>query len=135
MFIERKKEKEVVWTIEEALKCTNLTTVVGELAELDFTESRRLQLAIEKSGVSCFLLRHKPRNLTTASTSRWQVKPLPSDIEDSLPGVGHPRWQVNLLKVRNGKPGSWVVEWAGGRFRHPSKFAVIRGEELQTKTG
>lgn len=135
IFIELKREKEVIWTIEEALKCGTLTTVVGEIGELDFTESRRLQLAIEKSGVGCFLLRHKPRNFTTASTSRWNVQPLSSQTENNLPGLNYPRWQVNLLKVRNGKPGSWVMEWAGGRFRQPSKFAVIYGKEKQTKTG
>jgi len=33
-----------------------------------------------------------------------------------LPGVGFPRLNVELLKVRNGKPGSWQVEWANGKF-------------------
>ncbi len=134
IFIELKKEKEVMWAVEEALKCDALTTVIGEMADISFTESRRFQLAIEQSGVGCFLLRNKPRNVTTASTSRWQIKPLPSQIESNLPGIGYPRWQVNLLKVRNGKPGSWVLEWAEGRFRHASTLAVIRGEEMQTKS-
>ena len=135
IFVELKKEREALWTIEEALKCATLTTVVGEMTELDFTESRRLPLAIEKSGVGCFLLRHRPRNSTTASTSRWHVTPLPSAVEDGIPGVCHLRWQVDLVKVRNGRPGSWVVEWRGGRFRHATKLATIRGEERQVKTG
>lgn len=135
IFIELKKEKEVIWTIEEALKCTALTTVVGEIAELDFTESRRLQLLIEQSGVGCFLLRHKLRNFTTASTSRWNVQPLSSETDHDMPGLSYPRWKVNLLKVRNGKPGSWIIEWAEGSFRHPSKLSVIRSEERQKKTG
>ena len=33
-----------------------------------------------------------------------------------MPGVGFPRWQVDLLKVRNGNPGSWTVEWSKRRF-------------------
>lgn len=134
IFIDLKKPKEVVWTVEEALRCTTLTTVIGEIDELDFTESRRLQLAIEKSGVGCFLLRHKPRNLATAATSRWHIKPLSSQQENLLPGVGHPRWQVNLLKIRNGKPGSWELEWMDGCFRHPSKLSILHGT-LQKKVG
>jgi protein ImuA len=37
-------------------------------------------------------------------------------LEDGLPGVGFPRWQVELLKVRNGNPGCWQVEWVAGSF-------------------
>lgn len=134
VFIHLKKEKEVLWTVEEALKCNSIVNVIGELPELQFTESRRLQLAIEQSGVGCFLLRHRPRNLTTASTARWRLKHLPSIAENGLPGMGYCRWKVDLLKVRNGKPGSWIVEWTDNGFRHPSKLAVIPGQ-LQKKTG
>jgi protein ImuA len=35
---------------------------------------------------------------------------------DDLPGVAFPRWQVELLKVRNGKPGIWQLEWANGKI-------------------
>jgi protein ImuA len=26
--------------------------------------------------------------------------------------MGFPRWNIDLLKVRNGKPASWQVEWS-----------------------
>lgn len=135
LFIELKKEKDALWVAEEALKCTTITTVVGEISDLDFSGSRRLQLAIEKTGVGCFLLRHNPRNFTTASTSRWNIRPLLSKTQSDMPGITFPRWQVDLLKVRNGKPGSWVVEWVDVRFRHPSKLVAITGGGLQSKTG
>jgi hypothetical protein len=35
-----------------------------------------------------------------------------------MPGVGFPGWNVELLKVRNGKPGSWQIEWAESRFQN-----------------
>jgi protein ImuA len=53
---------------------------------------------------------------TTAFVCRWQIHPIQSETENNLPGVGFPRWQVELLKVRNGKPGNWQLEWANGRF-------------------
>src|SRR3989442_913039 len=52
IFIDLKKEKDVLWTMEEALKCDCLTAVSGELKEISFTESRRLQLAVEQSKVT-----------------------------------------------------------------------------------
>ena len=38
----------MLWVIEEALKCEGLAAVIGEIKELSFTQSRRLQLAVEK---------------------------------------------------------------------------------------
>jgi protein ImuA len=134
IFINTRNEKETIWTVEEALRSNALKCVVGQSQELSFTQSRRLQLAIEQSGVGCFLLRYRPRNLTTAATTRWHIKPLSSSVEDDLPGVGYPQWQANLLKVRGGKPGSWTLEWKHGRFHQPSKISFLP-QELQKKTG
>ena len=111
-------KKDLLWTIEEALKCEGLVAVVGEIASIDLTASRRLQLAAEQSRVTGFLLRNNPKQLfTTAFTCRWQIQPLQSETSDGLPGIGFPRWQVELLKVRNGKPGSWQLEWINGKFQ------------------
>lgn len=135
IFIDLKREKDILWAMEEALKCEGLATVVGEMKELDFIASRRLQLAVEKSRVTGFILRRQPCHLnTTACITRWKICSLSSNSEPGLPGVGFPRWKVELLKVRNGKPGAWQIEWTGGRFRHISDTAII--EEIpQKQTG
>ena len=117
IFIHLNKDKDVLWVMEEALKCTGLIAVVGELSEVDFKQSRRLQLAVEQSGVTGFILRNRSDKMgSTACAARWQIKPLASEPIDGLPGLGFPRWQVELLRVRNGKPGNWVVEWSDGGF-------------------
>lgn len=117
IFIDVAREKDVLWAMEEALKCEGLAAVIAEVGNISFAQSRRLQLAIESSKVTGFLLRSDPRRLgTTTCVARWQITPLPSEPEDGLPGVGFPRWQVDLLRVRNGSPGSWKMEWVDGRF-------------------
>lgn len=117
IFIDLQKEKHVLWAMEEALKCGALTSVVGEMREISFTASRRLQLAVEQSQVTGFILRNNPKNLnTTACVSRWKITPLPSASVDELPGVGFPQWKVELLRIRNGKAGSWQIKWQAGRF-------------------
>src|SRR5664279_1680978 len=89
IFIDLKKEKEILWAMEEALKCNGLVAVVGEIAELSFTASRRLQLAVEESKVTGFILRRNPGSInTTACLTRWQITSLPSETADDLPGVG-----------------------------------------------
>lgn len=117
IFIDLKREKDVLWTVEQALKCEALSAVVGELKELSFTESRRLQLAVEESRVTGFMHRHQPRgNNNVACTTRWRIESLASMTRKGIPGVGHPRWDVNLLRVRNGMPGRWQIEWTSQGF-------------------
>ncbi|WP_184546178.1 ImuA family protein [Mucilaginibacter sp. FT3.2] len=117
IFIDLKREKDVLWAMEEALKCEGLAAAIAEVREISLTASRRLQLAVEQSKVTGFILRNDPRKLsTTACVARWKISPLPSEPEAGMPGIGFPRWNIELLKVRNGNPGSWKMEWAAGRF-------------------
>lgn len=118
LFITATRPKDALWVIEEALKCNALAAVVGEVSELSFTQSRRLQLAVEASNVTGFIHRQQPRSQhVVACTTRWQVQPVASHMADGLPGPGFPRWQVQLLKVRNGRPGTWQFEWSDQGFR------------------
>ncbi|MGC4056519.1 MAG: Error-prone repair protein ImuA [Chitinophagaceae bacterium] len=121
IFVTVRNDREALWVMEEGLKCASLTAVIGEVRELGFTESRRLQLAAEKAGVTGFVHRHCPRTTNvTASVSRWQITPLPSVTEKGFPGLGFPRWSAQLLKARNGKPSHWDLEWTPEGFRSGS---------------
>lgn len=118
IFIDTKKDREALWAIEEALKCNALCAVIGEINTLDFKQSRRLQLAVESSRVTGFINRLFPRNIQpTACVSRWQILPVKSQLPGDLPGIGFPRWKADLLKIRNGRTGSWQIEWSNNRLR------------------
>ena len=126
--------------MEEALKCEGLAAVIAEVRDISFAQSRRLQLAVESSKVTGFLLRNDPSKLgTTTCVARWQITSLPSETEDGLPGIGFPRWQADLLRVRNGSPGSWKLEWAEGSFvpieEKPAveEYSVYAGEEIKIR--
>ncbi|MCF6406263.1 Error-prone repair protein ImuA [Chitinophaga filiformis] len=137
IFIDVQRIKDALWTLEEALKCEGIAAVIAEVPEISFTQSRRLQLVVEQSKVTGFILRTSSRSAnTTACVTRWKITPLSSELEDGIPGVGFPRWNVDLLKVRNGRPGTWKMEWAEG------KCVVISGDaataiipERQLKVG
>jgi protein ImuA len=130
IFIHLAKDKDVLWVMEEALKCTGLAAVIGELREVDFKQSRRLQLAVEQSHVTGFILRNRSDKMgSTACAARWKIKSLPSEPVDNLPGLGFPRWQVELLRVRNGQPGDWIIEWSDGKFK-PVEKEVLEQQKL-----
>jgi len=117
IFVDMAREKDVMWAMEEALKCGGLAAVVAEVQTLDFIQSRRLQLAVEKSRVTGFVIRSTSQSIgATACVARWHIRPIASALDEGMPGVGFPRWEVELLKVRNGNPGRWKMEWAHGRF-------------------
>lgn len=126
IFVDIQREKDILWAMEEALKCQGLAAVIAEMPEVTFAQSRRLQLAVENSKVTGFLLRNDPRKVSaTTCVARWQITSLPSELEGKLPGVGFPRWEVELLKVRNGNPGKWKLEWTDGHFvQIPERIAT-----------
>lgn len=134
IFINVQNEKERIWAVEEAFKCDSLVAVIAEMKQLDFTMSRRFQLATEQSRVTGFIIRNENSINTTACVARWRITSLPSELADDMPGVGFPRWNVELLKVRNGKPGSWQIEWNNGRFRYIDRLISVVSDQ-QRKTG
>ncbi len=135
IFIYPRTEKEILWIMEEALGCETLSAVVAETTHLSFTASRRLQLVMEKTTASGFILR--PRvyaESTTACTSRWRINTLPGILDEGMPGVGFPAWQATLLRLRNGKTGCWPVAWIKGRFQTVMEPTTIT-EQQHRKTG
>ncbi len=125
--------------MDEALKCSALSAVIGEMQEISFTGSRRLQLAVEQSQVTGFILRQNCRKPnTTACVSRWKITALPSlrkdfGMVDDMPGVGFPRWRVELLRMRNGRSGIWDIAWKDGRF-HLLNDSVLFNTEVSIDT-
>lgn len=110
-------ERSLLWCVEEALRLGAASAVVAALPRLNFKQSRRFQLAVEKSGTTGFLLHeHRGPTQTTACVTRWNIRAIPSEPMGSLPGVGKPAWHVTLEKSRNGKSGAWEFCWTGKRF-------------------
>lgn len=125
LFIQVAGEKELHWAVEEALKCKSLGAVVATVPALDFTRSRRWQLLTEKNRVPAFVVntcRYKP--LTNACVSRWQIRSAPSYSPQGLPGVGHTAWDIDLLKIRNGRPGQWRMCWQQNSFMQSNDVSL-----------
>lgn len=131
IFIDLKRERDLLWAVEEALKCDAFSAVVGQVKELNLTESRRLQLAVEESRVTGLMHRISPRISTAvASACRWKINPLPTQPADGLPGIGFPRWEVNIVKVRNGEPGRWHIQWTEDHFEQVNYQKLIAHEQV-----
>jgi protein ImuA len=136
IFIDLQKEKDVIWALDEALKCGALAAVVGELHDLSFTSSRRLQLAVEQSRVTGFIFRKNIRKPgTTACVSRWKITSMSSESVGGLPGIGFPQWKAELLRIRNGRPGVWNIKWIDGRFEPADASSYFHHDLHRVKPG
>ncbi len=119
--IEARDAREALWSMEEGLRCSSLSAVIGEIwgdpIVLDFTATRRLAVAAERSAVPCWLVRlHGTANLSGARM-RWRVASgpsLPHAFDPKAPGA--PAWDAELFRARGLPPGRWSVAHEAGRF-------------------
>jgi protein ImuA len=138
IYAETWRDAGVLPVMEEGARFPGLAGVVGEIGRLSLTASRRLQLAAEATGVVALALRRWRGDAIpygsggagepSAAATRWRVTTLPS-APLPLPGLGRPRWQVELLRCRGAPAGldqcRWVVEACdeAGRLRAPADAA------------
>jgi len=125
-------EAEVLAAIEDALGTVGVAAVVGEVEAVSLTAGRRLQLACERHGATGLVIRRRPFGGAgkgsasgSASASRWKIAPAPSQAPPDVPGLGPPRWKVELERSRGGRPGGWLVE-LNEAADDPHPFRVVR---------
>ena len=111
LLVRARSDAEVLWAMEEGLRCARLAAVVGEVDGLDRLAGRRLQLAAEAGrnetgGVTAFALHRRFR-----PPRRGRAAAAPSDDLLGESFLGRPRWRLDLLRCRGAAPGSWQVEW------------------------
>lgn len=109
-----KSVTDVLWVMEDGLRCTGLAAVAGDVGDLDFALTRRLQLAAGEKGVPLLLHRPWRRSLIpSAAATRWRVAAAPSPLEAPA-ATGAPVWTLDLLRCRGGRPGAWTVGYDFG---------------------
>lgn len=112
--VETRDAKAALWAMEEGLRCSALSAVVGEIwgdpRALDFTATRRLAVAAERGGVPATLLLFNATPNLSGARMRWHAasRPsLPHRWDDRAPGL--PVWSLDLFKARGVDPGHWNV--------------------------
>ncbi|MEB2846722.1 damage-inducible mutagenesis protein [Rhizobiales bacterium RZME27] len=123
IFVESDQEEDVAGNMEEAISYGGCGAVIGEMVRLPMVVSRRLQLVAEKTGTIALAVRRWRRQTEandfgqpTASTTRWRVSVLPSQ-ELPVPGVGRPRWFLELMRSRAGECAEFYVGACDGQGR------------------
>jgi len=112
--VEARDARDALWAMEEGVRCAALSAVIGELwgdpKALDFTATRRLAVASERSGVACWLVRLGGTPNLSGARMRWRVGSAPSmanDLDARAPGT--PAWDADLFRARGIPPGRWSI--------------------------
>ena len=82
------RARDVLWAMEEALRCRAVGVVIGELRArgIDQVMTRRLALAAAAGDTLGLLLRTAPHDEPSAAATRWIIGAAPS-----LPALGRRR--------------------------------------------
>ncbi len=109
LLVDGANDAQVLWAMEEALRSTAVTAVVGEVERLDLFRSRRLHLAAETGGGVGLLLRPAATLLEpSAAVTRWRVRPAPS--LSRWPGeLGPLTWSAELWRAKGAVPRRFEV--------------------------
>lgn len=115
IYAECRRDDEVLAVMEEGLRHGGLAAMVGEIGHLSLAAGRRLQLAAEEGETAALILRRwrksgaDPLGVPSAAVTRWRIGCVPSE-KLTVPGVGRPRWHVELARQRGGEAFDWILE-------------------------
>jgi protein ImuA len=136
ILVAARRDAEVCWALEEALRSRSLSAVVAEVGVLTMNATRRLQLAAEQAGIPCFLLRRwrtretaqQQRTQPIAAVTRWRISPQPPRIPDQKPAImpelGPVHWRLDLWRCRNAAAASWIMEFDHADGQRVAAFPV-----------
>ena len=119
--VEARDARDALWAMEEGLRCSGLSGVIGEIwgdpRALDFTATRRLAVASERSGVAAFLIRLGGSANLSGARMRWRIGSAPSllnELDQKAPGL--PAWDAELFRARVAPPGRWSIAHDASAF-------------------
>jgi protein ImuA len=119
--VEARDARDALWAMEEGLRCSALSTVIGEIwgdpKALDFTATRRLAVASERSGTPCWLVRLGGTANLSGARMRWRIASAPSltnPFDARAPGTS--AWDADLFRARGVPSGQWTIAHEAGAF-------------------
>jgi protein ImuA len=110
ILVETAHWQDSLWAVVEALRSAAPQAVVGMIDRLDLKTSQKLHLAAADAGLPLLLLRPSQTLESSSATTRWRIGAT-TGARDRFGSYACARWQVQLERCRNGRPGEWVVEY------------------------
>lgn len=116
VFVRAPDRKETTWAWEQALRCSGVSAVVGQLDQIDSRTYRRFQLATELGGtIGCLIRPERFREEPAWAHARLLVRPLPVSSSWStgrrlqIESLDAHRPRVQLLEIDDETGGMHLV--------------------------
>ena len=110
ILVETAHWQDSLWALVEALRSAAPQAVAGMIDRLDLKTSQKLHLTAADAGLPLLLLRPSQTLESSAAATRWRIDAA-AGARDRFGSYARARWQVQLERCRNGRPGEWVVEY------------------------
>jgi protein ImuA len=110
ILVETAHWQDSLWALVEALRSAAPQAVAGMIDRLDLKTSQKLHLAAAEAALPLLLLRPSQTLESSAAATRWRIDAA-AGARDRFGSYTRARWQVQLERCRNGRPGEWVVEY------------------------
>ncbi len=120
-------ESDVMWSIDQALRCTAVGAVVANLERVSELQARRFQLAAEQGqALGCWLRPWKVQPAPSWAEIQWLVEPLHGVLESNL-NRNIRRLGLQVLRMRGGSIGRrWTlaIDSQNGRIAMETPHAI-----------
>ena len=119
LLVHCKASSDLSFVIEESFKYKYIYAIIADIGELDFSVSRRLQIAAAETGAILFLLRPaRFLEAPSAAVTRW--------LAVSRSGGD---WSLTLLRCRGGRPAQWLMRGAQPLNANDNLEITVAAEE------
>ncbi len=122
LIVTARRTSDALWAIEEGLRSSALSAVIGQINDVALTPARRLALAAGENETPCLLITHQAAPATGATATRWRIVPAASGRHPFVAAApGAARLCAELERCRNRPPviagAPYVLEWCDEAFR------------------
>ncbi len=102
LLVRAARPEDALWAMEEGLASPGIAAAVLCLDSVEPMAARRLQQVAATGGGLGLLMRQDVGE--SGMATRWRVG-------GGSAGLGDPRWRLELLRCRAGRPGRWDAVW------------------------
>jgi protein ImuA len=128
LMVDARRDDEVLWVLEEALRSGSLALAIGALSSIGLTPARRLSLAARDGATPLLMLTSARSSASAATVTRWRIHSAASGMhpyDARAPGAA--RLAVHLERCRSAPPATeaaLTLEWSYEAYRFRVAAAV-----------
>ena len=120
LFLDANNKDKILWSTIQLLRSPAVLAVIVDGTRMNLIATRRIQLAAQKSGAFCFLMRPPwEMEVSSCAQTKWCVRP--------SAGSEQMRWALELYSAKGlPAPVSWELEWQENEHDQTGTLGLVQ---------